>query len=362
MGDGAGRGDAVLILSCPPIGGLLPKAERPAQGDRAQDDEGDAEEEEQEVLQQGFNPTTVTVRIPFWKLQSIGNDFPLVHLTDLRDLLARGEAERGEAGRAPAAECFVAPDAGATDLDGLLARLSVAMADRRFGVGGDGLLAAERIGEGRVLLRMFNPDGTEDFCGNGLRCAAVHAHARGWVGDAFVIEHLGRDVPVRIGGGEVATRLGGATYEPAQVPVLGGEIFRAPLPGGRIGSALSTGTTHTILPVDELPDDEAFFAESPLLESDPLFPDRTSVMWTQTVAPDHLRLRIWERGVGETQGCGTGSTAAAVDYLRAAGRGGRVRVDNPGGTVFVTWEPTANETTVEGVAEIVYSGEYRFAM
>ena len=304
----------------------------------------------------------MTVRIPFWKLQSIGNDFPLVHLADLRGLLDRVAREQYEVARAPAAECFVSPDWALTDLESVLPRLAVAMSDRRFGAGGDGLLAAERVGEGRVRLRMFNPDGTEDFCGNGLRCAAVHAHARGWVEEDFTIEHLGRDVPVRIGGGEVATQLGGATYEPSKVPVRGGEVFRAALPGGRIGSALSTGTTHTILPVEELPDDEAFFRESPLLENDPLFPDRTSVMWTKVVAPDHLRLRIWERGVGETQGCGTGSTAAAVDYLRAEGRGGRVRVDNPGGTVFVTWDPVANETTVEGVAELVYSGEYRYQM
>lgn len=304
----------------------------------------------------------MTVRIPFWKLQSIGNDFPLVHLDDLADLLARGAVDRAVPGEREAAECFVAPDAGATDLDGLLMRLAVAMADRRFGVGGDGLLAASKMGDGRILLRMFNPDGTEDFCGNGLRCAAVHAHARGWVGDTFTIEHLGREVPVRIGGGEVTTRLGGASYAPAEVPVQGEELFRAPLPGGRMGSSLTTGSTHTVVWIDELPDDAAFFSESPLLEHHGLFPDRTSVMWTQEVAKDHLRLRIWERGVGETLGCGTGSTAAAVDYLRGEGRAGRVRVDNPGGTVFVSWDPLANVTEIEGVAEAVYEGEYRHEM
>ena len=192
----------------------------------------------------GFNPTTVTVRIPFWKLQSIGNDFPLVHLADLRALLSAGARDRAESARPPAAECFVAPDAGATDLDGLLARLAVAMADRRFGVGGDGLLAAEALGEGRVGLRMFNPDGTEDFCGNGLRCAAVHAHRRGWVGEAFVVEHLGREVAVRLGDGRVTTDLGGATYAPAEVPIQGPEQFRAPLPGGRIGSARVRGLSR----------------------------------------------------------------------------------------------------------------------
>ncbi len=302
----------------------------------------------------------MTVRLPFWKLQSIGNDFPLVHLAEIHDLLEHAIAPSKDDHRTPSGPGLVALDASAADLEAILTHLAVKMADRRLGIGGDGLLAAEPIGEGRVLLRMFNPDGTEDFCGNGLRCAAVHAHEQGWVGDAFVIEHLGREVPVRIGGGEVATRLGGATYDPVKVPLRGPEIFRAPLPGGRIGSVLSTGTTHTILPVGTLPDDTTFFQESPALETAEIFPDRTSVIWTQTFAPNHLRLRIWERGVGETQGCGTGSTAAAVDYLRAEGRGGRVRVDNPGGTVFVTWDPQSNETEIEGTAERVYSGEYRY--
>ncbi len=266
--------------------------------------------------------------IPFWKLQSIGNDFPLVHIEDR------------------------AFDFGP---------LAIAMCDRRFGVGGDGLLAACRLGEGRVLLRMFNPDGTEDFCGNGLRCAAVHARSQGWVEDTVTIEHLGREVPVRIVGGQVSTRLGGAFYEPELVPIQGQqELFRAPLPGGRMGSSLSTGTTHTIVWVDELPDNASFFAESPALEVHPMFPERTSVMWTQVLGLDHLRMRIWERGVGETQGCGTGSTAAAVDYLRGEGRAGRVQVENPGGTVFVTWDPATNQTEIEGTAEQVFSGEYRF--
>ncbi len=304
----------------------------------------------------------MTVRIPFWKLQSIGNDFPLVHLADLRALLENVAREQYESSHPPEAECFVSPDWSTTDLDSFLPRLAVAMADRRFGVGGDGPHAAEKTGEHRVQVRMFKPDRPAVDCGNGLRIAAVHAHARGWVGNAFTIDHLGRAVPVAIGGGEVKTRLGGASYAPLEVPLNGPELFRAPLPGGRTGSSLSTGTTHTVVWVDELPDDAAFLAESPALETHPLFPDRTSVMWTQAVAPDHLRLRIWERGVGETQGCGTGSTAAAVDYLRGENRAGRVRVDNPGGTVFVSWDPTANVTEIEGTAEYVYEGEYRHQM
>ena len=229
----------------------------------------------------GFNPTTVTARIPFWKLQSIGNDFPLVHLADLEALCEEETAAVESLLLHPPDDAFVSPDLFAGDLEHRLATLARSMADRRRGVGGDGLLATKPQGADRVLLRMFNPDGTVDFCGNGLRCAAVHARAQGWVGEAFTIEHLGRDVAVRIGNGRVATELGGATYDPEKVPIRREtELFRAPLPGGRVGSALSTGSTHTVLPVDALPDDATFFAESHLLENLDLFPDRTSVIWT----------------------------------------------------------------------------------
>jgi diaminopimelate epimerase len=270
------------------------------------------------------------VRVPFWKVQSIGNDFPLVHIP-------------------------------AEPLD--LGSLAIAMCDRRFGVGGDGLLALERAEP--LKLRMFNPDGTEDFCGNGLRCAAVHAHSIGWAGDRFIISHRGRNVQVCLGPtGDVTTVLGNASYDPDVVPleagmpaIFDGVIYADPRIEVR-GSALTTGSTHVVVPTDALPRDEEFLDLGPKIENFKFYPNRTSVIWSEAVAPDHLRIRIWERGVGETLGCGTGSSAAAIDYLRREGRGGRVTVDNRGGTVVVEASRWDAPITVIGTAAQVFEGEF----
>ncbi len=262
--------------------------------------------------------------VPFWKLQSIGNDFPLIHIEDGMDL----------------------PE------------LAIRMSDRRFGIGGDGLLAV-KIEDGDLRLRMFNPDGTEDFCGNGIRCAVLHAHEIGWFGNSYIVRHLDQHIPVRIGSDHIVTTLNGATYDPAVVPTNStDELFRQPYREYRAVSSLSTGSTHTIIQVDKLPEDEEFFRVSPLIEMDSLFPTRTSIIWTQVFAPMHLKIRIWERGVGETLGCGTGSSAAAMDYLRANATGGRVQVDNRGGTVFASAPTWDSQINLEGQAQTVYSGSF----
>jgi diaminopimelate epimerase len=277
----------------------------------------------------------------FWKVQSIGNDFPLIHIDDFLPLIE---------GRS---------------LDFELSRLAAAICDRRFGVGGDGLLTVQKE-EGAVRLRMFNPDGTEDFCGNGIRCAVVHVHEQGWTGEEFTIRHLKRDVPVKIAKGHVFTTIGEATYEPEKVPVKAGELFNTTVwsgidggtPLSLFGSVLSTGTTHTIIHTTSIPDDDTFRSVSAKIEVDPKFPDRTSVIWTQELEPNVLKIRIWERGVGETLACGTGSSAAAADYLRRKGRGGTVEVRNPGGSVLVRLPHWYSPIEIEGVATEVYSGTY----
>ncbi|HEY0868348.1 MAG TPA: diaminopimelate epimerase [Fimbriimonas sp.] len=269
----------------------------------------------------------------FWKVQSIGNHFPLVHLDE-----APGDA---------------------------LPRLAIDLCRERFSVGGDGLLAVGMEDEA-LRLRMFNPDGTEDFCGNGLRCAAMHALRQGWVGSRFTIRHLEREVPAEIfENGRIATRIGQASYVPRDVPHTSGELFDREVWAGMdtgmplvlYGSALTTGSTHTVIPTMELPDDDSFHKISAKIEVDPKFPQRTSVIWRQEVAPMRLKIRIWERGVGETFGCGTGSSAAAADYLRRRGGGGVVEVENPGGSVLVRMDSWSAPITVEGYAQAVYEGE-----
>jgi diaminopimelate epimerase len=285
------------------------------------------------------------IKLPFWKVQSIGNDFPLIHLEGLNALLAEGSPS----------------------LDSSLPSLAKVICDRRFAVGGDGLLAMGKEDDA-VRLRMFNPDGTEDFCGNGLRCAAQHARTLGWVGDSFTIRHLGRDVKVQMRNGRVVTEIGVADYTPENIPLVGPELFNDTVWSGMVGGAplsffgsvLSTGSAHTVIPTFALPDDESFISVSAKIEVDPKFPQRTSVIWSQELAENVLRIRIWERAVGETRGCGSGSAAAAVDYLRRKARGGAVEVQNPGGSVLVRLPRWDAPIEMEGIAHEVYHGTFNY--
>jgi len=272
------------------------------------------------------------MKVPFWKLQAIGNDFPLFHISDL------------------------------ADVD--LSTLAIRAADRKFGIGGDGILTLERVDRSRVKMRMFNPDGTEDFCGNGLRIAARHAFDQSWVDREFFIVHGGADVFAEVGSdGQILTTLGSADYSPSAVPhTRSGELFDALIgvAGDREfrGSALTTGSTHTIIPVNELPSDQEIERWGPELEHLPLFPDRTSVIFVREVAEYDLQIRIWERGVGETLGCGTGSSAAAADYLRRRSSGGTVLVRNPGGSIQISMDRWNAPITVQGEATEVYRGHF----
>lgn len=283
--------------------------------------------------------------IPFWKVESIGNDFVLVHLDEVEKLQ------------------------GSQSTDDFLRDLAIKTSSRRFGIGSDGLLAVAM--EGGVLLdRMFNPDGTEDFCGNGIRCAIDHAARRGWFSPGSVqVRHLGQRVDGTIHEAPMGVapmieyRLPAASYRPEDIPMIrdveafdtnlftiDGDTYR--------GSVLSTGTAHTILPVANLPDDDLFFRVSPQIEHDPMFPQRTSVMWVQQLGPLTARMRIWERGAGETLGCGTGSTAAAIDLLRRSGKGGKVEIQNPGGALVIGADSWREGPTLYGTAHEIFSGRF----
>lgn len=276
---------------------------------------------------------TVTPPLKFWKVEAIGNDFPLVRLEDV-------------------------PETG-------LSELAIAMSDRKFGIGGDGLLAFGIV-EGKPTLRMFNPDGTEDFCGNGIRAATRWAFDQALIPAEATLIHRGREVPVKVEGERIETTLPPASYEPKLIPMLGSERFdnevwagmESGMPLVVRGSALTTGSTHVILPTTSLPADENFRDVSKLIEHDVKFPERTSVIWSKKESDRVLAIRIWERGVGETLGCGTGSAAAAVDHARRWGLSGDIEVRNPGGTVTIRFDRWDAPITIIGTASVVYEGEW----
>ncbi|MEP0766196.1 MAG: diaminopimelate epimerase [Fimbriimonadia bacterium] len=219
----------------------------------------------------------------------------------------------------------------------------------------DGLLVFEP-GE-PLRLRMFNPDGTEDFCGNGLICAGAYAWLTGAVHrQEFAIRHGESDVPIalKVDAGEplaVTISLPEPSRLASSIPIslpdpLPAEVLLPDFPHPI--RPVSTGTAHSVIIIDSLPENTEFEMLSRQLENHPVFPERTSVEWVQVLAPGSVRVRIWERGVGETLGCGTGSAAvAAVTYgllhqgdLCVVSKGGMLAVRWLGsGPVFVTGQP-----------------------
>ncbi len=270
--------------------------------------------------------------LPFSKMQGVGNDFVVI-------------AEE-------AVSSLFLPD------------LARRLCRRRFAIGADGLLVVGRGSRHAVRMRMFNPDGTEDMCGNGLRCVAKWAVLRGLTADTrFVVQTIDGDKRVELlPDGRVRAELGEPRLEPWQIPVLATQspVKDLPVetPGGVVRvSALSTGSTHSVLFVDSLPDDERFLRDSPAIENHPLFPQRTSVLWTVVESPSRLRLRIWERGAGETLACGTGACAAAVAAQLHGLAGEFVDVYSAGGVLHVEWRP-GEPIYLTGAAELVYEGCY----
>ena len=269
----------------------------------------------------------------FWKTQTIGNDFVLLHGADV---LAEG-------------------------LESHLPQIAIDLCERRFGIGSDGLLVVQPD-DGVLHLRMFNPDGTEDFCGNGLRCAALHANRQSWVEAEHKIEHFGRIVSaIVLPDGSVKTAIGPAVYDPEEVPL---DINTHPGPMideevlGYRGSAINAGTTHFVAFVTELPGDDELNRIGPLIEHAPVFPERTSVIFAQEVGDRRVKVRIWERGAGETLGCGTGSSATAAEWMRRHGAAGSVEVFNPGGTLVVTADEIGGSLVTQSSPVEAYTGTF----
>jgi diaminopimelate epimerase len=264
---------------------------------------------------------------PFHKMQGAGNDF----------IVVRGDEHDWSA-------------------------LAPALCDRHRGIGSDGILVALPSDNAGVRMRMYNPDGTEDECGNGLRCLVRYAHELGLINyPAFSVETLsGIRACEILASGLVRTELGRADLRPSAVPVNWpkGNALGFPL---RIGAeeveaySLSTGTAHTV--IFDMPDEERFQRLSPRIEVHRLFPERTSILWAKMESKERARVRIWERGVGETLACGTGAAAVAAAAYVTERSGPRVEVTSRGGTLTVEVSDDL-DITLTGPAQFVFEGEW----
>jgi diaminopimelate epimerase len=236
---------------------------------------------------------------------------------------------------------------------------------RRFGIGGDGLLLLDKSENAPIKMRMWNPDGTEDMCGNGLRCIAKLAHERGYVGEEFLIETLAGLRRCAIVGDKVRVEMGAPVFAPQQIPTLIENPIEYSLPVNKGAiphvTTLSTGSTHTVVFTDKEISETAFQTLSPAIENHYLFPERTTVLWSKIEGRDdvstHIAVRIWERGVGETLACGTGACAVAVAAQKTGRAGENVVIKSRGGELQISWRE-GSEIQMTGGAEIVCEGAY----
>ena len=249
--------------------------------------------------------------------------------------------------------------------------LSVLLSDRHIGIGGDGVVLINPSEKADAMMRMFNLDGSEgSMCGNAIRCVAKYLY------DKKIVPKLKMNIETKSGikklmlstrYGEVSSvkvDMGAAILKPSCIPVdlPGDEIIkRQVMIGGTLYTitCVSMGNPHTVVFRDDV-DNLDLSQIGPLFENDILFPDRVNAGFAEVVERNHLKLRVWERGSGETRACGTGACAAAVAAVLNGycDKDTEIKVVLPGGvlmirytdeTVFMTGECIK---VFEGVVEI----------
>ncbi len=230
-----------------------------------------------------------------------------------------------------------------------LARLAPAICNRRRGVGADGVLVVLPSDHADLRMRIFNADGSEaEMCGNGIRCAHRYALKYGLrSGTAMVFETLAGPVGTESAGEQVRVNMGPPVLRGPDIPVALDleRIADHPLEvGGRRlrFTAVSMGNPHAVFHVDEL-SDELVLGIGPLVERHELFPRRVNAEFIQVLDSGRVRMRVFERGVGETQACGTGACASAVAGILTGRHGSPVIVELSGGELQVAWDGAAGD-------------------
>ena len=238
------------------------------------------------------------------------------------------------------------------------------IADRHFGIGCDQLLLVEAPESDDVdfVYRIFNADGGEvEQCGNGARCFAVFVREKGLTDkDIIRVETSSGRIELHIqDDGQVTVNMGIPEFNPWNIPFnadtrrdeyaldANGEVFKF--------GAVSMGNPHAVIVVDDvdMTDVESLGAA---IESHPLFPNRVNAGFMQVINDSHIRLRVFERGAGETLACGTGACAAMVVGYIQGYLTEQVQVDLAGGSLQINWQGEATPVMMTGPATTVFEG------
>ncbi|MCE1241277.1 MAG: diaminopimelate epimerase [Azonexaceae bacterium] len=239
------------------------------------------------------------------------------------------------------------------------------LADRHFGVGCDQLLLVEKPGRDDVdfRYRIFNADGGEvEQCGNGARCFVRFVHEQGLTDKREIrVETMKGVISPRLeGDGNVTVDMGIPRFLPAEIPFLHDDdtiVYNLDVADETLEiSVVSMGNPHAVQVVGSV-DTAAVGEHGPLIESHPRFPQRVNAGFMQIVDKHAIKLRVYERGAGETLACGTGACAAAVAGIRRGLLESPVRVTTRGGDLNIAWGGEGRPVLMTGPAVTVFSGE-----
>ena len=239
------------------------------------------------------------------------------------------------------------------------------LADRRFGVGCDQVLLVEKAtGDADFRYRIFNADGGEvEQCGNGARCFVIFVRDQGLTAKSELrVETAGGLIVPRLeADGQVTVDMGVPRFAPPDVPFAGGTGTVEDLldvDGMQVRlSVLSMGNPHAVQVVADV-DAAPVATQGPRIERHPRFPQRVNAGYMQVVDRATIRLRVWERGAGETLACGTGACAAVVAGIRRGLLDSPVRVQVRGGELGIGWAGDGEPVQMTGPAASVFEGEW----
>jgi diaminopimelate epimerase len=272
-------------------------------------------------------------RLKFAKMQGQGNDFVVIDGVRQTVALAPGQVR--------------------------------AIADRHFGVGCDQLLVVEKPAspQNDFRYRIYNADGGEvEQCGNGARCFARFVLDEGLTAkrEIRVETASGVIVPKVEASGQVSVDMGPPRFDPREGPFAAAQmrlVYPLVVAGATLEvSVLSMGNPHAVQIVEDV-ERAPVATQGPLIENHPAFPKRVNAGYMHPLARDHVKLRVWERGAGETLACGTGACAAVVAGIRRGLLDEQVRVTTRGGDLVIRWKGGAAPVIMTGDAVRVFDGE-----
>ncbi|MDQ7786465.1 MAG: diaminopimelate epimerase [Thermodesulfovibrionales bacterium] len=281
------------------------------------------------------------MNIPFTKMHGLGNDFIVIDSREVR-------------------------------LENIPA-LAQRLCDRRFGIGADQILLLEKSGAADFRMRIFNVDGSEvEMCGNGIRCLAKYVWDRNLSRkDILDIETLAGIIRPEKAGDMVKVDMGEPVFDAEKIPVhLAHPSSFIPHPSGGIVdyplqiedkefriTCISMGNPHAVIFIDNV-DEFPVSYYGPMIEHHQMFPKRTNVEFIEVIDPSAVKMRVWERGSGETMACGTGASAAAVAAHLKGLVGRNIVVHLLGGDLMLDWAGD-NRVYMTGPAVEVFEGVFR---